>query len=745
MNFEVTTSHTLQPLPKRRQTKSRGKRTERATAPGNLMTNTMGTNMQAKLQANPLATAALAGQEIDILVVEDSATQAQYLARLLAGNGYRVRLAANGREGLRAARESKPDLIVSDIAMPQMDGFELCRQIKEDAVLREVPVILLTSLTSLVDVVKGLDCGADNFLRKPFDGAYLLERVRLILADRAQRRDDPVRPGMRVSVGGQTHLVSAGRQQMLDLLVSTYEEAIRMTGQLTAQQERIAHSYRTLEGLYKIAAALNPALTEEAVGELALEPLLDFPGVVGAGIRVYGPDGRLHLVAARGLDADATPCATCHCERQLARGEQVAPQLAPPHACIPFATGAGTRGMLCLVTTGGAIATPEWQVLGTVAHQIAIAIERARLFGRMEAEVRERTLAWQAERKLLSAVVNTSGALVCMVDAAGTIRLFNPACEQVMGWPALDAIGRPSWEVFRRVGGSHALAQFFDQPLVRSPPSQAHGEWLARDGSPRAIIWSTTVLRKDADAVAGNSAGDPEAGPDDAPAEYFLGTGIDVTELRGAKEKLSYLSNYDPLTGLPNRIMLRERFGKMREEAASARVIGLLLLEPERLRLVGESLGAGAEQAMVMQIAARLAQWANGGAHGEHFGEHHGGHGRASIARVGERSFAIVALANSAADLAVLARQVLAALNAPFTFEQQELHLDPCVGIALYPNDGDDYDSIAQGAKAAMRRAVDSGAGRYGFYRPELNAGAHERFKFETALRHAIERTDKSV
>ena len=167
------------------------------------------------------------------------------------------------------------------------------------------------------------------------------------------------------------------------------------------------------------------------------------------------------------------------------------------------------------------------QVREAVGKKRDIATERARLFGQMEAQVVERTAAWQAERKLLSAVVNTSGALVCMVDAAGLIRLFNPACEQVMGWPAAEAIGRPCWEVFCRVGGAQSLARFFDQPQRRAPPSQVHGQWLARDGSPRTIIWSTTLLRKDDNATDETC---------DAAVELFLGTGLDVTELRGAEE-----------------------------------------------------------------------------------------------------------------------------------------------------------------------------------------------------------------
>jgi PAS domain S-box-containing protein/diguanylate cyclase (GGDEF)-like protein len=662
-----------------------------------------------------------AERPVEILVVEDSPSQAHYLAELMKADGYRVRIAANGREGLRAARASAPTLIVSDIAMPEMDGFAMCQAIKRDARLRDIPVILLTSLTSLYDVIKGLDCGADNFIRKPFDSKYLLGRIRYILANRALRSEERVQLGMQVSLGGQTHFITAERQQIFDLLISTYEEAIQMTEQLKAQQERIAHSYQSLEGLYKIAEALNPALTEQAVGELALERLLDFPGVRGACIKLFDPDGALRLVATRDFEAalcGSASCAAGHCERELRAGSLVAPQLvascehgAQPHACIPLATGGGTRGVLCLMTATGALSEDEWQLLATVSNQIAVAVERARLYGDMEAQVKERTEAWQSERKLLSAVVNTSGALVCLIDAAGIIRMFNPACEESMGWPAAEALGQPCWEVFQHVSGRAGLRHFFEQPQRGTKPTQVSGEWLARNGEVRSIIWSATWLRKP-----------------DGSVEYFLGTGVDTTELRGAEEKLNYLSNFDVLTGLPNRILLRDRVRQLQEKVvANDQVMGFLLLKPERLGRIGESLGVEAEQAMLVQIAERLGQW---------------GQGEASVARVGERAFAIVAVRNTATELSALARQVLAVMSAPFAHEQQELHLDPCIGIAVFPNDGDDYDSIAQGAEAAMRRAQGSKAERYAFHRPELNQGAHERFKFESALRRALERDE---
>ena len=100
-------------------------------------------------------------QKIRILIAEDSPTQVEQLRYLLEEQGYQVTTAVNGRKALVAALEEKPSLIISDVLMQELDGFGFSSAIKADPDLREVPVILLTSLTSAIDVVKGMECGAN--------------------------------------------------------------------------------------------------------------------------------------------------------------------------------------------------------------------------------------------------------------------------------------------------------------------------------------------------------------------------------------------------------------------------------------------------------------------------------------------------------------------------------------------------------------------------------------------------------
>src|SRR5438552_176184 len=104
-----------------------------------------------------------------ILLAEDSPTQAARAQFLLEGAGYTVELARNGRAALERVRATLPDLIVSDVTMPEMDGYSFCQAVKADEATRRIPFVLLTSLRTPSDIIRGLERGADNFITKPYE------------------------------------------------------------------------------------------------------------------------------------------------------------------------------------------------------------------------------------------------------------------------------------------------------------------------------------------------------------------------------------------------------------------------------------------------------------------------------------------------------------------------------------------------------------------------------------------------
>jgi len=126
-----------------------------------------------------------------ILVVDDQRANVEMLAGVLTARGYEVLSATDGESALEQVRRHNPDIVVSDILMPQMDGYELCRRLRGDPATTLLPVILVTSLDPLQERVNGIDAGADDFLSKPVNWEELFARVRSLL--RIKRLQDEVK------------------------------------------------------------------------------------------------------------------------------------------------------------------------------------------------------------------------------------------------------------------------------------------------------------------------------------------------------------------------------------------------------------------------------------------------------------------------------------------------------------------------------------------------------------------------
>ncbi len=113
-----------------------------------------------------------------ILTVDDKPQNLQFLGKLLSDNGYEVGMAQSGRQALNFVRKSKPDLILLDIMMPDMDGYEVCEQLKKDFSAKHIPVIFVTAKTDPEDIIKGFDMGGVDYVTKPFNSAELLARIK---------------------------------------------------------------------------------------------------------------------------------------------------------------------------------------------------------------------------------------------------------------------------------------------------------------------------------------------------------------------------------------------------------------------------------------------------------------------------------------------------------------------------------------------------------------------------------------
>ncbi|MBU0665288.1 MAG: response regulator [Proteobacteria bacterium] len=197
-------------------------------------------------------------KKIRILVVDDSATQAEHLRYVLEGCDYEVEVAKNGREALSSLSAHIPTLIISDIIMPEIDGFELCTRIKADEKISHIPVILLTTLSEPEDVLRGLESGADQFMTKPFNETNITKHIEQVLVNVEKEKAIPTDSGLEIAFAGRKYLITPRRiHQMLDLLLSIYDDTINKNRELENTIRALTEAkeeVKTLSGFIPICA-----------------------------------------------------------------------------------------------------------------------------------------------------------------------------------------------------------------------------------------------------------------------------------------------------------------------------------------------------------------------------------------------------------------------------------------------------------------------------------------------------------
>ncbi len=336
---------------------------------------------------------------VRIVVAEDSPTQAKCQCMLLERGGYDVEIALNGKVALAACLRAPPALLVSDIVMPEMDGYELCRQVKSHPLLKQTPVILLSSLSDPRDVLSALEAGADHFLPKLSVGHDLLPRIQSLLApqstthachakdvtDARMMGDGPdqaasSRPGpedeneeVTIRFGGNDFAISSPRSRVLRFLVTTYENACRQNAELMQSQLALERFSRDLEmeieermkaqqlvalradlsqGLQKAGEELSRCRTIGKVVACAVDVPVRELGMKMAWVTRQASHGANHRIAFVGTDHEAAACVSDACsEKAVACREAVivadATETPPCAACLAAAQQDGCR---CCIT-----------------------------------------------------------------------------------------------------------------------------------------------------------------------------------------------------------------------------------------------------------------------------------------------------------------------------------------------------------------------------------------------------------
>ncbi len=204
----------------------------------------------------------LSGTPPVIVIAEDSRVQGKILQQRLIAAGYDAHIGINGALALELVEKLKPDVVVSDIEMPKMTGYEFCSAIKQTEALRHTPVILLSTLNDAEDIIRGLAAGADGYITKPYDINFLIAKIEDLRSNPVQDVESDSSNTTAVTLGGQVYQVRAGRQQTLNLLVSVFENAVGKNKELHRSNEHLVLAKEKLSAWNSQLESLNGQLNE---------------------------------------------------------------------------------------------------------------------------------------------------------------------------------------------------------------------------------------------------------------------------------------------------------------------------------------------------------------------------------------------------------------------------------------------------------------------------------------------------
>jgi diguanylate cyclase (GGDEF)-like protein/PAS domain S-box-containing protein len=209
-------------------------------------------------------------------------------------------------------------------------------------------------------------------------------------------------------------------------------------------------------------------------------------------------------------------------------------------------------------------------------------------------------------------------------------------------------------------------------------------------------------------------------------ASRLLGIRMDITEQKKTAERIQRLAHFDTLTGLPNRALLNERMSYAIPLAAdNDEPIAVLALDIDKFKNINDTFGYHIGDDLLVEVAKRIQSLARE---------------EDTVARIGGDEFVMVSVGTDAARAAQIAEQLLELLSTPFQTKHLELVVTPSIGIAMFPVDGRDFDTLFKCADTAMHRAKNSGRNHYRVFTPEMSIGSARNLLLENALRHAIER-----
>ena len=315
---------------------------------------------------------------------------------------------------------------------------------------------------------------------------------------------------------------------------------------------------------------------------------------------------------------------------------------------------------------------------------------------------------------LFAKVVENSEEAMIISDARNDIVSVNRAFSRITGYAPEDVIGKNP-----RILSSGMHKPEFYKSLWSE--IQATGHWQGEIFNKRKNgevypEWLSISTAKNALGEVTN----------------YVAIFMDITKRKEAEHRIQYMANYDALTGLANRNLLNDRLSQaIAHGQRHASPLAVMFLDLDNFKVINDSLGHHIGDRLLKGVAERLLSCVREGD---------------TVARQGGDEFIIVLTEmNEARNATTIAEKLLQTLAAPFDFDDQEVFVSVSIGIAFFPHDGDDKESLLKNADSAMYRAKESGRNCYRYYTPEMNESASQRLQIQNGLRYALERNELAL
>jgi diguanylate cyclase (GGDEF)-like protein/PAS domain S-box-containing protein len=343
------------------------------------------------------------------------------------------------------------------------------------------------------------------------------------------------------------------------------------------------------------------------------------------------------------------------------------------------------------------------------SHSLARALHKA-----IERKAVEDTLYVEKERALVA--LNSIGDAVVCTDIFAKITYLNLAAETMTGWRSEEATGRPFAEVFRIIDRAA-------QETAQDPMNMAVGQSATAGQG----IDSVLIRRDGFESVIEDSAA-----PIHDRAGHVVGAVIvfhDVGAARDMSRRMAHAAQHDLVTNLPNRLLLNDRISQSISLARRQnRPLAVIFLDLDRFKYINDSLGHATGDKLLQSVSKRLVA---------------GLRSSDTVSRQGGDEFVILlSEINDPEYLAATARKILLLLNAPHSIGKRNLVIGGSAGISVYPEDGEDAETLIKNADTAMYRAKERGRNNFQFFKAEMNLKAVERQSLEAGLRRALEREE---